>query len=163
MIEVHQEHRLIRAFALVCCACSGDGGGTGPSGSVAATDLIGTWTDGNRTWTLSAGSAIVNSTTVIQVGGPATLVHNNHPSFGLMSARAGVSGTVVVGLSGLMLAESYSVSTPLFPSPSNSCYIDTEAQLTLSGHTLTGTVAEHDGCNGVRLRDSSSRVTLRRN
>ena len=80
-----------------------------------------------------------------------------------MSTRGGVLGTIVVGFSGLQFAESYDgVTTLLFPFPANDCYIATEGQLTLSGNTLTGTVTEHDGCNGVRLRDSSARVTLQR-
>ncbi len=47
-------------------------------------------------------------------------------------------------------------------STEDDCYIDTEGQLTLSGKTLTGVVTEHDGCNGVRLRDSSSTLVLQR-
>jgi hypothetical protein len=149
----------------MCSACGGGGSSTSPSGPVTSNDLVGTWvqTDGSRTWILAAGSSIVNQITVIQFGGPATFVQSNHPSFGSMSARGGVQGTILVGLAGLQFAESYdSLSSPLFPFPPNDCYIDTEGQLALSGNTLTGTVTEHDGCNGARLRDSSSRITLQR-
>jgi len=145
--------------------CSSGAGSTSPSGPVTANDLVGTWvqTDGTRTWTLSAVASGVGQATVIQAGGPATFVQNNHPSFGSMSARGGVIGTMVVGLGGFQVAETYEgVSAPMYPFPPNDCYIDTSAQLALSGNTLTGVLTEHDGCNGVRLRDSSSRVTLQR-
>ena len=154
-------------LALFCtgaASCSG-ASSTNPSGPVTANDLVGTWvqTDGARTWTLSAGSSPFGQTTGIQAGGPATLVQSNHPSFGSVSARGGVLGSMVVGLTGFQFAETYdSLSTPLYPFPPNDCYIDTEGQVTLNGNTLTGTVTEHDGCNGVRLRNSSTMVTLRR-
>lgn len=171
MTELHEIKRrewTVVALALVCAGtvgCSGSASGTNPSGPIAAADFVGIWvqTDGARTWTLSAGSSGVGQATVIQAGGPATFVQSNHPSFGSMSARGGVLGTIVVGVSGFQFAETYdSLSTPLFPFPPNDCYIDTDGQFTLSGNTLTGVVTEHDGCNGLRLRDSSSRVTLQR-
>ena len=88
---------------------------------------------------------------------------SNHPKFGSMSAKGGVLGTIVPGLGGFQFTETYEgVSTPLFPFPPNDCYIDTEGQLALSGNTLTGTVTEHDGCNGVRLRDASSTLRMQR-
>jgi hypothetical protein len=75
--------------------------------------------------------------------------------------KGGVLGTIVSG--GFRFAETYEgVSTPLFPFPPNDCSIDTAGQVTLNGNTLTGSVTEHDGCNGVRLRDSSSKLSLQR-
>jgi hypothetical protein len=99
----------------------------------------------------------------VVVSGTAVIAQNNHPIFGSMSASGGVLGTIVVGLGGLNFVEDYeSASTPLFPFPPNDCYIETEGQLTVSGDVMTGSVTEHDGCNGVRLRDSTAQLTMRR-
>ena len=99
--------------------------------------------------------------TIVEVGGQATWVQSNHPKFGSMSAKGGVLGVIVPG--GFQFTETYEgVSTPLFPFPPNDCDIDTEGEVALSGNTLTGSVTEHDGCNGVRLRDSTSQLSMQR-
>lgn len=164
--QLKRRAQSLLTLALCCLAAANCGSsGTEPSGTLTTSDLAGTWvqTDGSRTWTLSAGSTGSAQITVVQVGGPATWAQSNHPTFGSMSAKGGVLGAIVLGVGGFQFTETYEgVSTSLFPFPPNDCYIDTEGQVALSGNTLTGTVTEHDGCNGVRLRDSSSTLSMRR-
>lgn len=153
-----------RTLMLLLCGLGTVTCSRSPAGPTAPSDLSGTWVgDGGRTWTLTASAAPSGQASLIQVGGNATMSQNAHPIFGAMSARGGMLGTIVVGLGGLHFAETYeSVSTPLFPFPPNDCYIETEGQLTVSGSTMTGVVTEHDGCNGVRLRDATAPLTMRR-
>src|SRR4051794_39949165 len=99
--EIKRRERTVVTLALVCAGavgCSGSASSTNPSGPITATNFVGTWvqTDGTRTWTLAAGSSGVGQTTVIQAGGPATFVQSSHPSFGAMSARGGVLGTIII-------------------------------------------------------------------
>ena len=148
---------VLSAVAAVTC-------GKTSTAPTSPSDLTGTWVgDGGRTWTLAASAAQSGQVSVIQVAGSAVIAQDNHPVFGSMSAKGGVLGTMVVGLGGLNFAEDYEgVSTSLFPFPPNDCYINTEGQLTVSGNVMTGVLTEHDGCNGVRLRDSTVQLVMRR-
>jgi hypothetical protein len=116
---------------------------------------------GGRSWNLVA---VANQTSVgleIQLSGTATFVQDNHPTFGSVSARGGLLGAVVLG--SVHVAESYSVTTPLFPSPPNDCYIDTDGGLILNGDTMTVSLNEHDGCDTTgHLRESTSQFVMRR-
>jgi hypothetical protein len=96
----------------------------------------------------------------IQLSGKATFAQDNHPTFGSVSGRGGLLGAVVLGSA--HFAESYDVTTPLFPSPPNDCYIDTDGGLVLDGDTMTVYLNEHDGCDGRHQRESTSQFVMRR-
>jgi hypothetical protein len=144
---------------VLCCGvtgCSGNSTQTVPTAPVVASDITGTWTqvggEGTRTWSIAQGA--------IQVSGPATFSQDNNPNFGPVSGHGGVVGAV---FGGFMFAETYEgVSGTPFPSPQYDCYIDTNGQLTVSGNTMTGSVTESDGCNGVRLGQFTRPLTMQR-
>ena len=62
----------------------------------------------------------------------------------------------------LRFAETYEgLSIPSRPAP-NSCYIDIDGQLTVSGNTMTGSYTETDGCGGVRVGQFTRNLAMQR-
>jgi hypothetical protein len=120
-----------------------------------AADIAGTWTQvgpDTRTWTLIQQGP--------QAVGQANLSHENVPDLGAVSSRGGVLGTVILGT--FTFAETYEgVSISSRPSP-NSCYIDTDGRLTISGNTMTGSYNESIGCAGVRVAQFTRSIVMQR-
>jgi hypothetical protein len=142
--------------ALLGVGCSSESTGpTTPSPSGSPGDLRGTWVQVNgdtRTWVLEQSG--------IQAGGPASFLQSNHPIVGSVSGTGGVLGAVFLG--SFRFAETYEgLNIPSRPSP-NSCYLDTDGQLAISGSTMRGSVTETLACAGVRVSQVTRDLTMQR-
>jgi hypothetical protein len=143
-------------LANFCVAGCGNRDGTiPPTAPQAIADITGTWTQesgGTRTWNLTQAG--------IQAGGKASFSQDGFPNLGTVSGAGGVLGAVAFGA--FNFAETYEgVSISSMPGP-NSCYVDVNGQLTISGNSMTGTYTELVGCAGVRVGQFTGRLTMQR-
>jgi hypothetical protein len=153
--EVMRRASCVVLVSVLLAACGSGNGPASPTPGGQPASLSGRWVEiggGSRTWTLEQGS--------IQAGGPASFSQRDNPNFGVVSGTGGVLGTVFSG--SFMFAETYeSLVVPSRPSP-NSCYIDTNGQLSINGDAMTGSYTETAGCAGVRVGQVTRSLTMRR-
>jgi hypothetical protein len=130
---------------------------TAPSDSGGTVDVRGTWVQvslsgDTRTWVLDQSG--------LQAGGTASFAQADRPSVGALSATGGVVGMVFLGT--FRFAEVYEkVDIPSMPSP-NSCYVNSDGQLSASGTTMKGSVTETLGCAGVRVSQVTRELVMQR-